>query len=120
MTGSLASYEDLDGDTATDLALAVDEACTVLIGMAEAGADLVLVEESQPRGLNIRVSAVCDEVHVNPGSVFLSGFSRRVLEALTDRVATFVEDADYASTGSAQPVLGISLTVRRRWAPAGG
>ncbi|WP_166903176.1 anti-sigma factor [Mycobacterium sp. DL440] len=120
MTWSLANYEELDGDTATDLALAVDEACTVLIAMAEPGTDLVLVEDPRARELNVRVSTICDEVHVNPGSVFLSGFSRRVLEALTHKVGSFVEDADFATTGSNQPVLGISLTIRRRWAAASG
>ncbi|MFV8053413.1 anti-sigma factor [Mycobacterium sp. 48b] len=120
MTGSLANYEELDDDTATDLALAVDEACTVLIGMAEPRSDLVLVEDPRARELTIRVSATCDQVHVDPGSVFLSGFSRRVLEALTDKVDTFVEDAEHAGTDSGQPVLGISLTVLRRWAAAGG
>lgn len=120
MTGSLANYEELDGDTATDLALAVDEACTVLIAMAQPGSDLVLVEDPRARELNVRVSTICDGVHVDPGSVFLSGFSRRVLEALTEKVGSFVEDADFANTSSNQPVLGISLTVRRRWAAAPG
>ena len=120
MTGSLADYEELDGDTATDLALAVDEACTVLIGMAEPGSDLVLIEEPRVREVDVRVSAVCDRVHVAPGSVFLSGFSRRVLEALTDKVVTFVEEADYATSSGGQPVLGITLTIRRRWALSGG
>lgn len=120
MTGSLADYEQLDGDTATDLALAVDEACTVLIGMAEPGSDLVLIEEPRVREVDVRVSAVCDRLHVAPGSVFLSGFSRRVLEALTEKVVTFVEETDYATNGSSQSIFGITLTMRRRWALSGG
>jgi hypothetical protein len=120
MTGSLADYEQLDGDTATDLALAVDEACTVLIGMAEPGSDLVLIEEPRVREVDVRVSAVCDRLHVAPGRVFLSGFSRRVLEALTEKVVTFVEETDYATNGSSQSIFGITLTMRRRWALSGG
>ncbi|MEV0670710.1 anti-sigma factor [Mycobacterium sp. NPDC050441] len=119
MTGCLADYEELDGDTAADLALAVDEACTVLIGMASPGATLVLVEDPRARELNVRVSTDCEGVDNDPDSVVLSGFSRRVLEALTEKVHTFVDDADFERKGS-RPMLGISLTVRRRWAAAPG
>lgn len=108
MAGCLAGYEDLDHDTATDLALAIDEACTVLIGIASASATLVLVEDPRPRELVVQVSTDCDVVDNEPDSAVLSGFSRRVLEALTEKVETFVD----------RPTLGISLTVRRRWAAA--
>ncbi|WP_454788967.1 ATP-binding protein [Mycolicibacterium lutetiense] len=116
MTGSLADHEELDGDTAADLALAVDEACTVLIGMASPGAILVLVEDPRAHELNVRVSTVCDSVHSDPGSAVLSGFSLRVLEALTEKVDTFVDDAGFEYDGNSPPALGISLTIRRNWA----
>lgn len=122
MTGTLASYEDLDRETAADLALAVDEACTVLIGMAAAGAPLVLVEEPRGHEVNVRVSTVCagDETEgVDPdGGFTLSGFSRRVLEALTDKVRTFADHIESEDSGTGGPAFGISLTIRRRWAPA--
>ncbi|MEW2481248.1 hypothetical protein AB0876_16820 [Mycobacterium sp. NPDC049093] len=114
MTCCLADYEDLSSDTADDLALAVDEACTVLIGIASPGAYLVLVQDPRPHELNVRVSTDCALADNAPGSAVLSGFSRRVLEALTDRVDSFVDDADFERTGSPEPTLGISLTIRRQ------
>lgn len=120
ITCCLADYEDLGSDTADDLALAVDEACTVLIGIAPPGAYLVLVQDPRVNELNVRVSTDCDGVESVPGSAVLSGFSRRVLEALTERVDTFVDDTDYERTGNPKPTFGISLTVRRRWAAAPG
>ncbi|MGV0810259.1 anti-sigma factor [Mycolicibacterium setense] len=113
MTGCLADYEELSGDTAGDLALAVDEACTVLIGMSSPGANLVLVEDPGVDVLSVRVSTACDSVHGEPGSAGLSGFSRRVLDSLAEQVDTFADEFDYAHTGEPRPVLGISLTVRR-------
>jgi len=118
MTGCLADHEDLGSDAADDLALAVDEACTVLIGIAAPGAYLVLVEDPRLHELNVRVSTDCDIVDNAPGTAVLSGFSRRVLEALTDRVTTFVDDADFERTSNPNPTLGISLTIRRHGAPA--
>lgn len=118
MTGCLADHEDLGSDAADDLALAVDEACTVLIGIAAPGASLVLVEDPRLHELNVRVSTDCDGVDSVPGRAVLGGFSRRVLEALTDRVETFVDDADFERTGNPKPTLGISLTIRRHGAPA--
>lgn len=117
MTGCLAEYEDLGSDTAAKLTLAVDEVCTVLIGMASPGAHLVLVEEPRPRELNVRVSTLCDIVDNAPGRAVLNGLSRRVLEALVEHVDTFVDDADFDCTGSPRPALGISLTIRRDGAP---
>lgn len=114
MTGCLAEYEDLGSDTAADLALAVDEACTVLIGVASPGAYLALVADPRIHELTVRVSTDCESVDATPGSAILSGFSRRVLEALTERVETFVDDADFERTGNRGPKLGISLTIRRR------
>ncbi|CDP84510.1 MULTISPECIES: ATP-binding protein [Mycolicibacterium] len=108
MTCCLAGYEGLDAETTANLALAVDEACTVLIGMSSPGAMLVLDEDPHARELTVRVSAACDSVHRDPGSTVLNGFSRRVLEALTEKAETFVDDT----------ALGIALTVRRRWARA--
>ncbi|MUL81086.1 anti-sigma factor [Mycobacterium sp. CBMA247] len=119
MTGTLANYEELDGDIAADLALAVDEACTVLIGIAAEGATLVLVEDPRAHDVNVRVSAACDAPEGDPANVTLSGFSRRVLEALTDKVGTFSEGTDFEEGDSDGPVFGISLTIRRRWASAG-
>lgn len=119
LTSCLADYEELDRSTADDLALAVDEACTVLIGMASPGSVLVLVEVPRGRELTVRLSTTCDGVHNEPGSVILSGFSRRVLEALTERVDTFGDEADPEHDGAARPELGIALTVRRPWASPG-
>ncbi|OLP02301.1 hypothetical protein BVU76_11505 [Mycolicibacterium porcinum] len=113
MTGCLAKYEELDSDTAADLALAVDEACTVLIGLASPGATLVLVADPRVRELNVRISTICDSVHNGPDSVVLSGFSRRVLEALAEEVETFVDDAGFGSDTGSPPAVGISLTIRR-------
>lgn len=110
MAGSLAGYENLDGDTAADLTLALDEACTVLISVAAPGSDLVVVEDPGARELEIRASTIWDGVDIDRGSVFLSGFSRGVLEALTEKVETFVDE----------PALGIALTVPRRRVAAPG
>lgn len=114
ITGSLAGYEDLDPEAATDLSLAVDEACTVLIDMAAAGATLVLVEDPRAHEVTVRVSTTCDAPEDDAARITLNGFSRRVLEALTDTLETFCEDRD------AGPGFGISLTTRRRWASARG
>ncbi|MGV0816033.1 anti-sigma factor [Mycolicibacterium boenickei] len=118
LTGSLADYEELDGDTAADLALAVDEACTVLIGMATADASVVLVEDPRAHEVTVRLSTTCDAPEDDPASLTVSRFSLRVLEALTDKVGTFVEDAVSDAQNAAAPMFGISLTFRRRWAPA--
>ncbi len=120
MVGCLAHYEELTGDLAGDLALAVDEACTVLIGMAAPGAILVLVVDPGVDGLSVRVSTACDSVHDELGGAGLSGFSRRVLESLAEEVDTFVHDLDLDQTGEFTPVLGISLTVRRNGFSARG
>ncbi|WP_441962117.1 anti-sigma factor [Mycolicibacterium houstonense] len=122
MTETLASYEELDRETAADLALAVDEACTVLIGIAADGAPLVLVEDPYAHQVNVRVSTICagDETEgIEADDGFrLSGFSRRVLEALTDKVRTFADHIESEDSGTGGPAFGISLTIRRRWAPA--
>ncbi|MED5812426.1 anti-sigma factor [Mycolicibacterium sp. 050232] len=120
MTACLAEYEELDSGTAGDLALAIDEACTVLIGIASAGAALVLVEDPRAQELVVRVSTDCDVVDNDPDSVVLNGFSRRVLEALTDKVNTFVDDTGFEQEDGHRPTLGISMTIRRRWAAAPG
>ncbi|OBA94295.1 hypothetical protein A5654_10040 [Mycolicibacterium fortuitum] len=120
MTRCLAHYEGLDHDTAADLALAIDEACTVLIDMAPAEATLVLVEDPRADEFVVRISTDCEVVDNDPDAVVLSAFTRRVLEALTDRVGTFVDDTGFGQQGETRPALGISLTVRRRWAATPG
>lgn len=116
VTSCLANYEELDDSTAADLALAVDEACTVLIGMASPDATLVLVEDPRARELCLRVSTICDSVDNDPDVIVLNGFSRRVLEALAEKVETFVDDSDFGRDGTSLPAFGIALTVRRTWA----
>lgn len=108
MTAAWAGLEGWGDEAVADLALAVDEACTALIGMAAAGASLVLVENSRDRELTIRLSTACDAPDDDPANFVLSGFSRRVLEALTDEVDTFVGDEEGVG-----PVFGIALTTRR-------
>lgn len=118
VTICLANHEELDDSSAADLALAIDEACTVLIDMASPGATLLLVEDPRARELCLRVSTICDSVDSDPGAIVLNGFSRRVLEALAEKVETFVDDADFGRDDTGRPGFGIALTVRRRWASA--
>lgn len=113
MTDTLAGYEGLDADTAAELALAVDEACTVLIDMAVAGAALTLTEEPRVHEVIVRVSTICDTAVDDPVPPALGGFSRRVLDALVDGVETLVEDIDDSDNRCAGRVFGIALTVRR-------
>lgn len=118
VTICLANYEELDDSSAADLALAVDEACTVLIDMASPGATLLLVEDPRARELCLRVSTICDSVDSDPDAIVLNGFSRRVLEALAEKVETFADDGVFGRNGTSRPAFGIALTVRRRWASA--
>lgn len=113
MTDTLANYEGLDTDTAAELALAVDEACTVLIDMAAAGAGLTLTEEPRDREVTVRLSTICDAAVDDPVPPTLGGFSRRVLHALVDGVETFTEDIDGNDNRCAGTLFGIALTVRR-------
>ncbi|UHJ56374.1 hypothetical protein LT337_05185 [Mycolicibacterium fortuitum] len=80
----------------------------------------MLVEDPRADEFVVRVSTDCEVVDNDPDAVVLSGFTRRVLEALTDRVGTFVDDTGFGQQGKTRPALGISLTVRRRWAAAPG
>ncbi|WP_139335219.1 ATP-binding protein [Mycobacterium sp. GA-1841] len=113
MTDTLANYEGLDTETAAELALAVDEACTALIDMAAAGAVLTLTEEPNEDEVIVRLSTVCDAAVDDPVPPALGGFSRRVLEALVDRVDILAEGIDGSDNGCPGTVFGIALTVRR-------
>jgi serine/threonine-protein kinase RsbW len=106
LVGAAGTHADLDFDAVADLRLAVDEACTRLIGSAAPGAQLVIVIDSGPEDVTVEASAECrtDEVVV-PGS-----FSWLVLSSLTDDVQTFRDGYEPGGDGR---VIGITLTARR-------
>jgi len=100
LVGAVGTLADLNLDSVADLRLAVDEACTSLVGAASAGAELIMVVDPGERDVVVEVSAVCDTGDVvAPGSL-----SWIVMSSLTDDVQVF---------GGGGRLFGITLTTRR-------
>jgi len=90
---------------ASDLRLAVDEACTRLIRSAVPDSTLVVVVNPRETEVVVEASTTCKTQDIlTPGS-----FSWHVLSSLTDEVKTF-QNGQGAEEGQ---VFGISMTTRR-------
>lgn len=106
LVGAIATYEDLDVDTVSDLRLAIDELCTQLIRSAAPGAMLTVVIDPHDDHVTIQASAAGDGAGVLiPGS-----FSWHVLTSLVDDVQTFRGAHESDNAGE---VFGVTLTTRR-------
>jgi anti-sigma regulatory factor (Ser/Thr protein kinase) len=106
LVGAVGTFEDLDVDTVADLRLAVDEACTLLVGSATPDATLVVVVAPCDTDVVVQVSAVCE-----PGDVMApDSFSWHVLTSLADDVNTYRGDPE---TEDGSGVFGVILTTRR-------
>lgn len=111
LVGAVGALEDFDVDSVADLHLAVDEACTQLIGVANPDATLVVVVEPGAKALRVEVRVVpCrpDSDVVAPGS-----FSWFVLSSLVDEVQTFRDGSQVDGGAEDAEVFGIVLTRRR-------
>jgi len=106
LVGAIATSEDLDVDTVSDLRLAIDELCTQLIRGAAPDATLTVVIDPHDDGVTVQASAACDGADVlAPGS-----FSWHVLTSLVDGVRTFRGEGE---VDGADGVFGVVLTTRR-------
>lgn len=95
VVGDLAMRADYDVDTIADLRLAVDEACTSLIRLADPEATLVCRFHSADDQLSVTAEVSSTDAF-GPRK---DTFSWRVLSALADAVSTSVE-SDPAADGS--------------------
>ena len=95
--------------TFSDLRLAVDEACTALIGSATAEAMLEVVVDPRKDVVVVEAWTTCDarDEVVSEGSI-----SWHVLSSLTDEVQTF-RNGHVDGHESGAHVFGITLTTRR-------
>jgi anti-sigma regulatory factor (Ser/Thr protein kinase) len=106
LVGAVGTLEDLDIDTVADLRLAIDEACTQLIGSASPDGTLVVVVDPCEENVVVQASLACenDDV-VTPGT-----FSWHVLTSLADEVKTFRNGRE---PDQGRGVFGITMTTRR-------
>lgn len=105
VVAAIATLEDLDLDSVSDLRLAVDEACTALIRSSLEGADLVLVVDSRDDALHINASTTS-----GTGSAIAPGsFGWHVMSSLVDEVLA-ESPRDGVDTAG---VVGITLVTRR-------
>jgi serine/threonine-protein kinase RsbW len=93
--GDLAMRADYDVDSIADLRLAVDEACSSLVRLANPEATLVCHFHSG----DDRLSVVAEVLSADKLGPRKDTFSWRVLSALADAVSTSVE-SDPAANGS--------------------
>lgn len=104
---AVGSHKGLDLDAVVDLRLAVDEACTAVIRVAEAGSSLVVaLSAGEKRDVRVRVWAPC----MREDLLLRGSFSWHVLSSLADEVATFRDGADVEDSSG---VCGITMTVAR-------
>ncbi|MCV7191427.1 anti-sigma factor [Mycolicibacterium brumae] len=105
LVAAAAAFEDFDLDVVADLRLAVDEACTTLIGAAVLGSTLVVVLESRPSEFVLHAATTCGD-----GDPFdRGGFSWHVLSSLVDEVSTSTS----AGSSTEHGLVSISLLTRR-------
>lgn len=88
VVGSVAARNDLTIDAIEDLRIAVDEACAVLLPLADAGARLIARFDLEPGSLQVAVSVPSDATE--PPS--RNTFAWTVLTALAGDVEASVDD----------------------------
>lgn len=92
VAADLALHSDYDLDAVSDLRLAVDEACSTLVGLAADAAILRCAFSVEADGIRVRA-----EVSARDGAtVDRRGFSWQVLSTLTDTVHADVDDGKLA------------------------
>ncbi|MCP3797649.1 ATP-binding protein [Allokutzneria sp. A3M-2-11 16] len=90
VAADLAMREDFDLDSIADLKLAVDEACSTLIGVATRGAALSCRFSPSAGRVVVDVSVLADEPHEPKQDTF----GWRVLSTLADEVTASTTPAD--------------------------
>jgi len=105
VVAAIATSEDFDLDAVADLRLAVDEACTALIGAALPDAELLLVIDPREDALLITASTN----HGGGAAVAPGTFSWHVMSSLVDEVTTQPPRDGAEQAGGA----AISLLTRR-------
>jgi len=108
VVGAVGVFADLNLDAVADLKLAVDEACTGLIGSATPEAILVVAIDPRPDVVVVEARTTCETYDV----LAEDSLSWHVLSALTDDVRTF-HNGNVAGGHSDGRVFGITLTTRR-------
>jgi len=106
VTGDLAMRADFDVDAIDDLRLAVDEACSTLVGLAAESATLVCRFLAEEHSITLSAAVTSDDSRKPREDTF----SWRVLSALADSVSTSVEPNADADGGH---VVRIELTKGR-------
>ena len=106
---AVGTFSDLNLDALSDLRLAVDEACTALIGSATPEAMLEVVVDPREDVVVVEAWTTCDarDEVVSEGSI-----SWHVLSSLTDDLRTF-RNGEVDGHGPDAHVFGITLTTRR-------
>lgn len=109
MVVAVGTFSDLNLDAVSDLRLAVDEACTALIGSATNEAMLEVVVDPRKDVVVVEAWTTCDarDEVVSEGSI-----SWHVLSSLTDDLRTF-RNGEVDGHGPDAHVFGITLTTRR-------
>ncbi|MGH3796243.1 MAG: ATP-binding protein [Pseudonocardiaceae bacterium] len=104
VAADLAARADFDLDAVSDLRMAVDEACSTLVTLAQPGSLLCCMLRVDPDRITVTARIT------GQGSTVISQdtFGWRVLSTLTDEVAVLAEDGSGASS------LGIRLVKTRR------
>lgn len=96
---AVGTFSDLDLDAVADLRLAVDEACTQLIGSATPDATLVVIVDPRDDAVVVEASTTCAS-----NEVLIEGsFSWHVISSLVDDVQILLDGR----------VSGIVMTSRR-------
>lgn len=102
---TLGDQQDLGVDAVVALRLAIDEACTALIGAAVPGSGLVVAVDPGQHDVRVRLWASClGEDVLAPGT-----FSWHVISSLTQDLATF-RGPNSAGRGE---LFGITMTAKR-------
>ena len=116
VVGAVGMFADLNLDAVADLRLAVDEACTGLIGSAIPEATLAVIIDPRPDVVVVEARTTCDAYDL----LAEDSLSWHVLSALADDIQTFRngDSAGDSAGGSAGDsagdcVFGITLTTRR-------
>ncbi len=108
VVGAVGMFADLNLDAVADLRLAVDEACTGLIGSATPEATLVVIVDPRPDVVVVEARTTCETYDV----LAEDSLSWHVLSALTDDVQTFHNGVSKGHQSDGR-VFGITLTTRR-------
>jgi serine/threonine-protein kinase RsbW len=106
VVGAAATFDDVDMDTAADLKLATDEACTRLIRASVSEATLTVRLDFHSDRLDIVAFTQCLTGDVFP----IDSFSWHVLRSLVDHIEVFERDP---SADEAGRIVGITMSTGR-------